>query len=68
MLADTGLRLEAPSPRPRIGFKALLDWLAARDARYRARLDLRQLDPRLLRDIGLTEADVAEELRRRGSL
>jgi uncharacterized protein YjiS (DUF1127 family) len=68
MHADTGLRLEAPALRPRIGFRTLLAWIAARDARYRARLDLGHLDQHLLRDIGLTDADVAEELRRGGRM
>ena len=68
MLAETGFRIPVQHFRPRFGFRAGLDWLAARDARHRARLDLGRLDPHLLRDIGLSEADVAEELRRTGGL
>jgi uncharacterized protein YjiS (DUF1127 family) len=68
MLAQTGSRIHAQHIRPRFGFRAALDWLAAHDARHRARLDLGRLDPHLLRDIGLTEGDVALELRRTGGL
>ncbi len=49
-------------PRPTVG--GVLGLLAAADARHRARLQLRQLDDRMLRDIGITRADVAAELRR----
>jgi uncharacterized protein YjiS (DUF1127 family) len=44
--------------------RGLLDTLAAADARYRQRMDLRALDAHLLRDIGITSADVDRELRR----
>ena len=46
--------------RPRLSVRGVLDFLAAADARHRSRLHLRELDDRMLRDIGLTRADVAE--------
>ena len=33
MLAETGFRIPVQHFRPRFGFRAVLDWLAARDAR-----------------------------------
>jgi uncharacterized protein YjiS (DUF1127 family) len=51
--------------RPRWSVRGVLDFLAAADARHRANLHLRELDDHILRDIGVTRADVAAELRRR---
>ena len=44
--------------------RGILDRLSALDARHRNRMDLEALDDRMLRDVGLTRADVAAELRR----
>lgn len=46
--------------RPR-GAIALLRWLLACDTRFRMRAALARLDPRLLRDIGVSEADASME-------
>jgi uncharacterized protein YjiS (DUF1127 family) len=54
-LAHRGARF---SPR------RLLDSLLAYEARRRQRLDIAQLDDRLLRDIGVTRAELERELRR----
>jgi uncharacterized protein YjiS (DUF1127 family) len=62
MSAAIALRY-APS-RPRLTVRGVLDRIATADARYRTRLDLRRIDDRLLRDIGVTRADVEAELRR----
>ncbi|CAN5759038.1 hypothetical protein BH23PSE1_BH23PSE1_04190 [soil metagenome] len=43
----------------------LLAWIARLDAHYRTRSHLAELDDRMLRDIGVTRADVDRELRRR---
>lgn len=51
--------------RPRLSVRGLLKLLVEIDARYRSRVHLRQLDDHMLRDVGLTRADVAAELRRR---
>jgi uncharacterized protein YjiS (DUF1127 family) len=53
-----------PVPLPRPSVRGLLQALAAADARHRQGLHLRQLDDRMLRDIGVSRADVAAELRR----
>ena len=49
--------------RPRLSVRGALDYLAALDARHRARLHLVELDDRMLRDIGVTRAEVRSELR-----
>lgn len=67
MLADSGLHFHFPHFRPRHWLGSTLERLAAQEARHRARCDLARLDPHLLRDIGLTDADVAAELRRTGA-
>ena len=54
----------ARSSRPRLSGRAVLDFLANADARYRARMQLRQLDEHLLRDVGVTRADRDAEVRR----
>lgn len=48
-------------PRPSV--RGILARLVAADARYRQKLALEELDDRMLRDMGLTRADVARELR-----
>jgi uncharacterized protein YjiS (DUF1127 family) len=48
---------------PRLTVRGVLDVIADADARYRDRVNLGSLDERLLRDIGITRADVDAELR-----
>lgn len=43
---------------------AFVNFFLRLDATYRSRTHLQRLDDRLLRDIGLSRADVAAELRR----
>ena len=62
MSATADLR-RALLARPRLTVRGLLDRLADLDARHRTRIDLIALDDRMLRDVGLTRADVADELR-----
>ncbi len=50
--------------RPRLGLRGILDILSGLDARYRMQRTLLELDDRMLRDMGLSRADVAQELRR----
>jgi uncharacterized protein YjiS (DUF1127 family) len=50
--------------RPRLTARGVLDFLAAADARHRARKSLKELDDHLLRDIGITRADVDAEVGR----
>jgi uncharacterized protein YjiS (DUF1127 family) len=50
--------------RPRLTARGLLAFLAGLDARWRARVRLVELDDRTLRDIGVSRADIAAELRR----
>ena len=50
--------------RPRLSVRGILRFLVDMDSRYRARAQLQELDDKMLRDMGLTRADVAEELRR----
>ena len=50
--------------RPRLTVRGIFDRLAELNARHRTRRNLRALDAHLLRDIGLTRADVETELRR----
>lgn len=50
--------------RSRLSVRGLLKVIADVDARYRSRVQLMELDDNMLRDIGLTRADVAAELRR----
>jgi uncharacterized protein YjiS (DUF1127 family) len=49
---------------PRLSTRGVLNLLADADARYRDRANLRALDEFALRDIGVSRADVAGELRR----
>jgi uncharacterized protein YjiS (DUF1127 family) len=51
-------------PRLRLSVAGFLQRLLAGDAAYRNRARLLRLDDHLLRDIGVTRADIAEELRR----
>ncbi len=50
--------------RPRPTARAVLDFLAKADARYRARKQMRELDDHLLRDIGIARADLDAEISR----
>jgi len=56
-----GLRLTWP----RLGLRRIVAWLAALDTRHRERAYLAAMDAHMLRDIGLTRADVSDALRRR---
>ena len=53
----------APNFRLRLSVRGILARLVAADASYRQKLALEELDDRMLRDMGLTRADVARELR-----
>ena len=56
MLTDNAIDTRPPAaPRLRLG---LLSWLATRIRRARTRRALAALDDRMLRDIGLTRADL----------
>jgi uncharacterized protein YjiS (DUF1127 family) len=48
--------------RPRLSVRGILDFLIAADARYRSVRQLRELDDHLLRDMGVTRADVDAEI------
>ena len=63
MSATSVLRLARVVP-PRLAVRGLLARLLRYDARHRTRMDLKALDDAMLRDIGLTRADVDAELRR----
>jgi uncharacterized protein YjiS (DUF1127 family) len=52
------------SARPRLTVRGVLDFLTTADARHRTRMNLRELDDHLLRDMGITRADVDAELGR----
>jgi uncharacterized protein YjiS (DUF1127 family) len=60
----TSVLRPARTARPRLTARGALGFLAALDARHRARRHLAELDDRMLRDIGVSRADVAAELRR----
>lgn len=62
-MLTTALR-PARLPWPRLAARGLLAFLIDLDARYRARVHLATLDDRMLRDVGITRADVGEALRR----
>ena len=49
--------------RPRLSVRAFLTVLLDIDARYRARVQLENLDDHMLDDMGLTRADVAFEIK-----
>lgn len=53
---------------PRLSVRGILDRLVSLDALYRQRRTLESLDDRMLRDIGVTRADVAAEIKRPLSL
>ncbi len=63
MLALTNLR-HVRSYRPHLTARGIVGALFAVEKRYRARVHLRELDDSALKDIGITRADVADELRR----
>jgi uncharacterized protein YjiS (DUF1127 family) len=64
MTASSITLRHATFARPHLSLRSLLDRLAAADARYRDRSNIAELDARLIRDIGVTPADVDAELRR----
>lgn len=57
-LGRVGFRL------PRVTWRRLLDRLAAYDALHRERAGLALMDDRILRDVGMTRADVETALSR----
>lgn len=63
-MSATSVLRSAQLARPRLTVRGLLQRLASLDARHRNRMDMQALDDHLLRDIGLSRADVAAELRR----
>lgn len=64
MYARTNEQCSVHQPWPRPSVRGILDWLVALDARYRQRRTLETLDDRMLRDIGVTRAEVEQEIRR----
>lgn len=50
--------------RPRLAVRGLVAYLLDLDARYRARVGLERIDDRMLRDIGVSRADVDAEVAR----
>jgi len=63
-MSATSAQRTARTAWPRLTVRGFLDRLVEIDARNRNRRDLMALDDRILRDVGLTRADVAAELRR----
>ena len=49
---------------PRLSFRRIVEAIIAADARYREMQHLRELDDRMLRDIGVSRGDIEQELRR----
>jgi uncharacterized protein YjiS (DUF1127 family) len=49
---------------PRLTFRRIVEAIVAADARYRQMQHLRELDDRMLRDIGVHRGDIEQELRR----
>jgi uncharacterized protein YjiS (DUF1127 family) len=48
--------------RPRLTLRRLIDALLEADARHRQRVHLVGFDDRMLRDVGLTPADIRREI------
>ena len=63
MLTTSALR-SVRFARPRLTVRGIPEALAAADRHYRLRQQFGRLDDHLLRDMGLTRAGVAQELRR----
>lgn len=63
MSAHTFALRHVRTARPRLSARGVLDFLAALDARHQARQHMAKLDDHLLRDIGITRADIDGELR-----
>ena len=63
-MSATSILSPVRTDRPRLTVRGILGRFVRFDARYRNRADLKALDDHLLRDVGLTRADVASELRR----
>lgn len=63
-MSATSVLRSAQFAWPRLTVRGLVQRLVDFDARYRNRMDMRALDDRMLRDVGLSRADVAAELRR----
>ncbi len=49
---------------PRLSVRGILNRLVLADATYRQRMQLKSMDDRMLRDIGVTRAEVQAELKR----
>lgn len=64
MIARTSEPRLARTDWPRLSVRGILERLAAADALHRQHHVLKTLDDRMLRDIGVTRAEVAAELRR----
>jgi uncharacterized protein YjiS (DUF1127 family) len=62
VMSVTSALRHARVARPRLSVRGVLDFLAAADARYRSRQHLRSVDDHLLRDMGVTRADVDAEI------
>ncbi len=63
-MSATSVLRHAQIALPRFTVRGFVERLVTFDARYRNRMDLKALDDHMLRDIGLTHADVDSELRR----
>jgi uncharacterized protein YjiS (DUF1127 family) len=64
MMSSSSAQRSSLLARPRISFRSLIDALVEADARHRRNAHLRQLDDRILRDIGIGRADLEAEARR----
>ena len=64
MIARTTEPRFARTDWPRLSVRGMLARLIAADALYRQRHTLLSLDDRMLRDINVTRAEIAAELRR----
>lgn len=63
-MSATAVLRPARIARPRLTVRGVLARLVRYDALYRSRMALAAIDDHTLRDIGLTRADIAAELRR----
>jgi uncharacterized protein YjiS (DUF1127 family) len=63
-MSATSVLRPARLARPRLTVRGVLARLVSYDAVYRKRVALGAIDDHILRDIGLTRADIDAELRR----